>query len=79
MYREPRGLLEEKSLPRERVGHEKADKALVIEGKSKSAFSLVPVPRVISCNDMRTNVLESKMGTPMTECNTEQGKSFSSF
>lgn len=56
-------ILGRKIIPREGVGHEKVDKTLVTEGKSKSAFSMVSLSQLISCTSMRTNAWGSKMET----------------
>lgn len=72
-HKEPRELSGKKIPREERVRHEKISTALVTEGKGMSAFSVVFMPQVISCNDRRANIWGRRMETPIIDCNTEQG------
>ena len=55
-YKERRGFLEGKSFQEKELDMKSVDKALVSEGKGKSAFSMVSVCWLIFCKDMRTHV-----------------------
>ena len=73
-YKEQRGFLEGKSFQEKELDMKRVDETLVTESKGKSAFSMVPVCRLISCKDKRTHICGSNVETPVAEWNQNRGR-----